>query len=173
MRIGVLTLAAVAVASPLITNLAYRSPSRTIKALELDIHAIHEEASRLGKRMDDSYTGNVTFPYGVASGDPEKDSVILWTMPRKLDLGGELYWTLASMVNDGLQQACMAATPTHPFACSGRSAPHPRTSPIPAWSTTALCLPLKMFASASRWRRLVSRRTRSTTTVSNLAAAPN
>lgn len=30
----------------------------------------------------------MTFPYSVASGDPYSDSVILWTMPRKLDLEG-------------------------------------------------------------------------------------
>jgi hypothetical protein len=121
MRIAILTLAAVAVASPLITNLAYRSPSRTIKALELDIRAIHEEASRLGKRMDDSYTGNVTFPYGVASGDPEKDSVILWTMPRKLDLQGELYWTLASTSMKGCNRLVWRRRlPTHLLAVEGQ-----------------------------------------------------
>jgi alkaline phosphatase D len=88
--IGLLLLSvlAPAYASPLSTNIAYRSPSSTVKALEIDLGQIHAKARRLGKRMDDTYAGNVTFPYGVASGDPYANSVILWTMPRKLDLGG-------------------------------------------------------------------------------------
>ncbi|KAI5479609.1 hypothetical protein MNV49_003346 [Pseudohyphozyma bogoriensis] len=67
------------------SNHVYRSPSRQVDALRVETAQIFEG---LGKRWTDTYTGNVTFPYGVASGDPYDDSVILWTMPRKLDLGG-------------------------------------------------------------------------------------
>jgi alkaline phosphatase D len=33
----------------------------------------------------DSYMGNISFPYGVASGDPHDDSAILWTHPIPAD----------------------------------------------------------------------------------------
>lgn len=58
------------------TNLAYRSPSLSIRALEINVEAVK---GRLGKRQNSYYTGNVKFSFGVASGDPHQDSVILWT----------------------------------------------------------------------------------------------
>ncbi|KAM0755248.1 hypothetical protein T439DRAFT_322289 [Meredithblackwellia eburnea MCA 4105] len=73
------------------SNIAYSSPSLTVPHLGYNLDVLHSE-HRLFKRNSDSgesyYTGNVTFPYGVASGDPYDTSVILWTMPRKLDLEG-------------------------------------------------------------------------------------
>lgn len=68
------------------SNRAYRSPSLTVDALKVDTDAIFHAQDR--RRWQDTYQGNVTFPYGVASGDPYSTSVILWAMPRKLDLGG-------------------------------------------------------------------------------------
>lgn len=72
------------------SNQAYRSPSLTVQALEVDTAQIFMGFDEFGlaKRWKDTYSGNLTFPYGVASGDPYFDSVILWTMPRKLDLEG-------------------------------------------------------------------------------------
>ncbi|KAK4055762.1 hypothetical protein OIV83_000309 [Microbotryomycetes sp. JL201] len=67
------------------SNLAYRSPSTTIPGLAIDTENVKK---RLGKRWQETYQGNLTFPYGVASGDPYSDSVILWTMPRKIDSTG-------------------------------------------------------------------------------------
>ncbi|KAK4699952.1 alkaline phosphatase D, partial [Phenoliferia sp. Uapishka_3] len=67
------------------SNLAYLSPSTTVSQLQIDTEGV---VARLGKRWADTYQGNLSFPYGVASGDPYSDSVILWTMPRKVDLEG-------------------------------------------------------------------------------------
>lgn len=49
------------------SNLAYRSPSLTVPELEVSLHDVH---ARMRKRNNggEYYTGNLTFPYGVASG---------------------------------------------------------------------------------------------------------
>lgn len=68
-----LTLAAGALASPALhNNLAYRSPSLNIPGIGHNVEAIK---SRLGKRADSYWTGEIEFRYGVASGDPYSDSV--------------------------------------------------------------------------------------------------
>ena len=88
------------------SNLAYLSPSTTVSELAVPLDTV---VSRLGKRWADTYQGNLSFPYGVASGDREyllwlltggssdhagrpaySDSAILWTMPRKV--GTESAW---------------------------------------------------------------------------------
>lgn len=43
--------------------------------------------STKGSDGQDAYQGDLTFPYGVASGDPYDDSVILWTHPVPADNG--------------------------------------------------------------------------------------
>lgn len=48
------------------SNHAYRSPSRQIRDLAIDTSEVY---AGLGKRWTDTYQGNLTFPYGVASGD--------------------------------------------------------------------------------------------------------
>ena len=53
--------------SSLETNLGYLSPSLTVPVLAVDTEDVYEG---LGKRWTDTYQGNVTFPYGTASGDP-------------------------------------------------------------------------------------------------------
>lgn len=53
--------------SSLDTNLGYLSPSLTVPVLAIDTQDVYEG---LGKRWTDTYQGNLTFPYGVASGDP-------------------------------------------------------------------------------------------------------
>lgn len=70
----------------LASNHAYRSPSLNVDALRVNTDHIYNAQDR--RRWSDTYQGNLTFPYGVASGDPYSDSVILWTMPRKFDSGG-------------------------------------------------------------------------------------
>ncbi|KAM0788688.1 hypothetical protein ACM66B_002785 [Microbotryomycetes sp. NB124-2] len=89
------------------SNLAYRSPSTTVPGLAIDTEHV---TRRLGKRWQDTYQGNLSFPYGVASGDPYSDSVILWTMPRKIDSTGAsvpnawppicLQWIVSASEND-------------------------------------------------------------------------
>lgn len=100
----------VAALPPLERNIAYRSPSTTVTSRDLahDIDAIarrvvkrdidyenenekenENEAEALVEKYDGeygpdgkhSYKGNMTFPFGVASGDPLDDSAILWTHP--------------------------------------------------------------------------------------------
>jgi len=62
----------------LLNNLAYRSPSVTVShgGLAHDVG----EISRLEKRTT-PFGGKLSFPYGIASGDPYDDSAILWTHP--------------------------------------------------------------------------------------------
>lgn len=49
-------------------NLAYRSPSTTVPELAIRTEHVVE---RLNKRKSEThYQGNLSFPYGVASGDP-------------------------------------------------------------------------------------------------------
>ncbi|KAK4056502.1 hypothetical protein OIO90_002349 [Microbotryomycetes sp. JL221] len=89
------------------SNLAYRSPSTRVKSLAIDTDHV---TKRLGKRWSDTYQGNLSFPYGVASGDPYSDSVILWTNPRKIDSTGAsipnawppicLQWIVSASEND-------------------------------------------------------------------------
>lgn len=50
------------------SNHAYRSPSTRVRHLQVDTDTV---VSRLGKRWSETYQGNLTFPYGVASGDRE------------------------------------------------------------------------------------------------------
>ncbi|PWN43876.1 hypothetical protein IE81DRAFT_311641 [Ceraceosorus guamensis] len=91
----------------LLSNIAYRSPSLTIgtSGLAHDIDAIvRREAADLLRRRDfvkrasgtgvdnptsvgtnGTYTAALAFPYGIASGDPLDDSVILWTHPEPAD----------------------------------------------------------------------------------------
>ncbi|WWD05918.1 hypothetical protein V865_004003 [Kwoniella europaea PYCC6329] len=70
-----LPLASPAVAS-IIHNRAYDSPS--FRAPQL---ATPRDAVRRNHKRWEYYDGQVKFPYNVASGDPESDSVILWTHP--------------------------------------------------------------------------------------------
>ena len=57
-------------------NWAYRSPLSHMPSLGHDVYSIAKrDAATL------SYSGNVTFPWGIASGDAEPDSIILWTHP--------------------------------------------------------------------------------------------
>jgi alkaline phosphatase D len=60
-------------------NLAYRSPSLTVSELEIPLHTVEK---RLGKRYNDIWTGNVSFPWGVASGDRAYASSLVLVMPR-------------------------------------------------------------------------------------------
>ena len=91
-------------------NIAYRSPSTTVggSGLAHDIGAIgrrivkrqelkkRNNGGKAGTQADFlvaeydathgpdgrmAYTGGMTFPFGVASGDPYSDSAILWTHP--------------------------------------------------------------------------------------------
>lgn len=88
------------------SNIAYRSPSLTLgsSGLSHDIHAIvrRQEADfvrRSEELLDrrgsgtgvvnspsvgknETYTGPVSYPYGIASGDPLDSSIILWTHPE-------------------------------------------------------------------------------------------
>lgn len=83
------------------TNLNYRSPSLhpRLTGLEINVQGVHDRVNkerRLRKRDNGPvYTGNLTFPYGVASGDPYNTSVILWTAAQKYDeeglYGGDSY----------------------------------------------------------------------------------
>ncbi|SGY79527.1 BQ5605_C008g05155 [Microbotryum silenes-dioicae] len=79
-----------AVPAALQSNLAYRSPSLNVRALEIDTGAVFSR-----KRWANTFSGNLSFPFGVASGDPYSDSAVLWTMPRKVDpeglYGGNAY----------------------------------------------------------------------------------
>lgn len=61
-------------------NLAYDSPSFRVPSLGHD----RRDVQRQHKRWE-YYDGQVSFPYGVASGDPWPDSVILWTHPLPTD----------------------------------------------------------------------------------------
>ncbi|KAL9937193.1 hypothetical protein V8E36_003602 [Tilletia maclaganii] len=72
---------------PLERNIAYRSPSLTLHHLRHDRRATPADSlvdswnGSFGPDGAMAYQGNVTFPYGIASGDPYDDSVILWTHP--------------------------------------------------------------------------------------------
>lgn len=80
-----------------LSNLAYRSPSLNVADLAIPLSSVQQ---RLGKRWNDVWAGNVSFPcinsvrlghaevhsYGVASGDPYSDSVILQTIAQPYDL---------------------------------------------------------------------------------------
>ena len=76
------------------SNLAYRSPSLhpRLKGLEISLDGVHDRVNkerRLRKRSASPvYTGNLTFPYGVASGDPYNNSAIIWTLAQKFDVNG-------------------------------------------------------------------------------------
>ncbi|ORY76327.1 putative alkaline phosphatase [Protomyces lactucae-debilis] len=84
-------LAGTAVAVSLLDNLAFHSPSLLHPGLGHDVEALHE---RLVKRTLDengdsylptllngnvNYTDAVNFTHGVASGDPDSNSIIFWT----------------------------------------------------------------------------------------------
>ena len=85
-------------------NLVYRSPSLhpKLEILGIPLDDVHErmdrERAKLRKRQgflnpfantsnsaSDVYKGTLSFPYGVASGDPLNNSVVLWTLPVKTD----------------------------------------------------------------------------------------
>jgi alkaline phosphatase D len=85
--------ASAAAAVSLLDNLAFHSPSLAHPGLGHDVEAIH---ARLTKRTLDenedsagylptlldnagNYTGRVNFTHGVASGDPDSQSFIIWT----------------------------------------------------------------------------------------------
>lgn len=71
----------------LAANHAYRSPSLNVP--ELAIQPRHPHGKRWTEGSDNpTYTGNLSFPFGVASGDPYSNSAVLWTMARKVDLQG-------------------------------------------------------------------------------------
>lgn len=95
-------------------NLAYRSPSLhpKLSVLEVGLDDVHKrmdvERSAMQKRQsiinpfangtnptNDVYRGELSFPYGVASGDPLNTSIVLWTLPVKVDdeglYGGNSY----------------------------------------------------------------------------------
>lgn len=81
--------ALLAVAVPLASaslhdNLAYRSPSLHPNLVEHRALTHDLEFIQLSKRWN-YYDGQLDFPYGVASGDPYSDSIILWTRALKLD----------------------------------------------------------------------------------------
>lgn len=84
MHLGLATVLAslATVYASLQNNIAYQSPAKRF-ALGHDTDAIH---ARLAKRATFNhgkyYNGKLTFPYGIASGDVETDSVILWTRPE-------------------------------------------------------------------------------------------
>ncbi|SCV70899.1 BQ2448_3661 [Microbotryum intermedium] len=82
--------AQVSIPAALQSNLAYRSPSLNVRALEVDTGVVFSK-----KRWTNTFSGNLSFPFGVASGDPYSDSTVLWTMPRKFDpeglYGGNAY----------------------------------------------------------------------------------
>ncbi|UZJ56248.1 hypothetical protein CBS101457_005568 [Exobasidium rhododendri] len=110
----------VAALPPLQRNIAYRAPvvTSTRQSLAHDVNAIglgilqqtphwkrSLESARGGHAADqliinynsvkgvdgqDSYQGGMTFPYGVASGDPYDDSAILWTHPVPSDVNTTL-----------------------------------------------------------------------------------
>lgn len=95
-----LTLSCFALPSPiaeydLSSNLAYRSPSKRVRSLEIPLDDIHSSLRKRNNGGTEFYTGNLTFPYNVAAGDPYSDSIILWTMPQKYDeeglYGGNAY----------------------------------------------------------------------------------
>ena len=77
------------------TNLNYRSPSLhpRLQGLEISLGGVHDRVNkerRLRKRdASPLYTGNLTFPYGVASGDPYNNSAIIWTLAQKYDAFGQ------------------------------------------------------------------------------------
>ncbi|RSH92955.1 hypothetical protein EHS25_008403 [Saitozyma podzolica] len=70
------TLAVTLVSASITHNLAYDSPSFRVRSLGTD----RGEVQKRHKRWE-YYDGELKFPYGVASGDPWPDSVILWTHP--------------------------------------------------------------------------------------------
>ena len=80
---GVAALPSSGLNSGLAANLAYRSPSLNIR--ELEIVPRHPHGKRWTDGSDNpTYTGNLSFPFGVASGDPYSDSIILTTHPEKV-----------------------------------------------------------------------------------------
>lgn len=75
LRLCVLTLRA----SP--ANLAYLSPSKQVRSLAID-------TTHLKKRtLTGTYKGSLNFTYGVASGDPEPNSV-MWVRPGERQAWG-------------------------------------------------------------------------------------
>lgn len=82
--VGALALPRASPAAALEANLAYRSPSLTVRSLAIDLKPINEGLSKRDN-YEASWTGNLTFDYSVASGDPRSDSVILWTHAHKAD----------------------------------------------------------------------------------------
>lgn len=60
------------------SNMVYLSPSTTVTSLEVDTNDV---VARLGKRWADTYQGNLTFPYGVASGD--RKLFMCFSMPKR------------------------------------------------------------------------------------------
>lgn len=67
----------------LFNNLAYRSPSLRFPTDSVLAHDVGALARRHTKRDGSTarYEGGLSFPYGIASGDPLADSAILWTHP--------------------------------------------------------------------------------------------
>ncbi len=64
-------------------NLAYRSPYANVPA-DFLAHDISHIVKRDGASAD-SYRGKLTFPWGVASGDADEKSAIIWTHPVPAD----------------------------------------------------------------------------------------
>ena len=62
---GVVALPHAAGPSDLASNHVYRSPSTTVDALGVDVGTIYNTQDR--RRWADTYQGNITYPYGVAS----------------------------------------------------------------------------------------------------------
>lgn len=90
--IAAVAFAAQALAAPgqlsyLENNIAYRSPSLQVRELEIPVKDVQKKLAKRGS-SNNYFTGNLTFPNAVASGDPYEDSAVLWTKARKLDLEG-------------------------------------------------------------------------------------
>ncbi|GAA99626.1 uncharacterized protein L969DRAFT_94076 [Mixia osmundae IAM 14324] len=64
------------------SNVAYKSPSLEVRALEVPLHRVHQRLVKRGSNSSSYYTGKVSFPLGIASGDPYQDGILLWTMPH-------------------------------------------------------------------------------------------
>ncbi|KAJ3054466.1 hypothetical protein HK097_001759 [Rhizophlyctis rosea] len=60
-------------------NLVYRSPYQNIPELGHEIQSIARRLTKRSNGVSGDYVKDITFTHNVASGDPDHESVILWT----------------------------------------------------------------------------------------------
>lgn len=123
------------------SNIAYKSPSKRVAELEIPLASVHR---RLAKRAPSFWTGNVTFPYSVASGDPESDSIVLWTKvghshpptvstdkpsSRANTTSKDCQWTCSPSLTEADAVIGTGAPTSRPSASSGKSRATPSAPP--------------------------------------------